>query len=61
MEVELAALDTATVKVEWLRELLKDLLIVEKLISAILMNCNNHIVIVKVNSSKDNMNVSRGN
>jgi hypothetical protein len=52
-------LDTSTVKAEWLRELLMDLLIVEKSILAILMNCNNQSVIVKVNSSKDNMKSSR--
>jgi hypothetical protein len=59
MEVELTTLDTSTVKAEWLRELLMDLLIVEKSILAILMNCNNQSVIVKVNSSKDNMKSSR--
>jgi hypothetical protein len=59
MEVELTTLDTSTVKAEWLRELLMDLLIVEKSIPAILMNCNNQSVIVKVNSSKDNMKSSR--
>ena len=36
-----------------------DLSIVEKLIPAILMNCDNQTVIVKVNSSKDNMKSSR--
>jgi hypothetical protein len=59
MEAELAALDTATVEAEWLRELLMDLLIVEKPIPVILMNCDNHTVIVKVNNSKDNMKSSR--
>ena len=59
MEAELTAIDTATVEVEWLRELLMDLPIVEKLIPAILMNCDNQTVIVKVNSSKDNMKSSR--
>jgi hypothetical protein len=58
MEAELAALDTTTVEVEWLRELLMDLPIVEKRIPAILMNCDNQTVIVKVNSSKDNMKSS---
>ena len=56
---ELIALDTATVEAEWLRELLMDLPIVEKLIPTILMNCDNQTVIVKVNSSKDNMKSSR--
>jgi fructose-1,6-bisphosphatase/inositol monophosphatase family enzyme len=52
-------LDTATVEAEWLRELLMNLPIVEKTILAILMNCDNQTVIVKVNSSKDNMKSSR--
>jgi hypothetical protein len=36
-----------------------DLPVVEKPILAILMNCDNQTVIVKVNSSKDNMKSSR--
>ena len=59
MEADLTALDTATVEAEWLRELLMDLPIVEKLIPTILMNCENQTVIVKVNNSKDNMKSSR--
>jgi hypothetical protein len=59
MEAELAALDTATVEAEWLYELLMDLPIVGKLIPAILMNCDNQTVIIKVNSSKDNMMSSK--
>jgi hypothetical protein len=59
MEAELATLDTATVEVEWLRELLMDLPIVENPIPAILMNYDNQTVTVKVNSSKDNMKSSR--
>src|SRR4051812_7674177 len=59
MEAELTALDTATVETEWLRELLMDLPVVEKPIPAIPMNCDNQTVIVKVNSSKDNMKSSR--
>jgi hypothetical protein len=59
IEAELAALDTATVKADWLRELLMDLPIVEKPLPAILMNCDNQTVIVKVDSSKDNMKSSR--
>ena len=46
MEAKLAALDTSTVEAEWLCELLMDLSVVENPIPAILMNCNNHIVIV---------------
>ena len=59
MEVELTALDTTTVEAEWLRELLMDLPIVEKPIPANLMNYDNQTVIVKMNSSKDNMKSSR--
>jgi hypothetical protein len=59
MEAELAALDTVGAEAEWLRELLLDLPVVEKPIPAIFMNCDNQIVITKVNSSKDNMKSSR--
>jgi hypothetical protein len=59
MEAELATLDTTTMKVEWLRGLLIDLPIVEKLLPAILMNCDNQTMIVKVDSSKDNIKSSR--
>jgi hypothetical protein len=59
MESELAALDTTTMEAGWLRELLMDLPIVEKPLSAILMNCDNPMVIVKVDNSKDNMKSSR--
>jgi hypothetical protein len=41
MEAELTALDTSTIEAEWLRELLIDLLVVEKPIPAIPMNCDN--------------------
>jgi hypothetical protein len=59
MEAELTALDTTTVEAEWLRELLMDLPVVEKPIPAISLNCDNQTVIVKVNSSKDNMKSTR--
>ena len=59
MEAELTTLDTATVEAEWLRELLMDLLIVEKPIPAILLNYDNQTVITKVSSSKDNLKSSR--
>ena len=59
MEAELTALDTATVEAEWLRELLMDLPVVEKPIPAISMNCDNQTVIIKFNSSKDNMKSTR--
>jgi hypothetical protein len=50
MEAELAALDTTTVEIDYVCELLIDLPIVEKLLMVILMNCDNPSVIVKVDS-----------
>ena len=41
MEAELTALDTSGVEAEWLRDLLMDLPVVEKLVPAILMKCDN--------------------
>jgi hypothetical protein len=41
METELTALDTASAEAEWLCKLLMDLPVVEKLIPAISMNCDN--------------------
>jgi hypothetical protein len=41
IKAELTALDTASVEAEWLRELLMDLLVVEKPVPAISMNCDN--------------------
>jgi len=54
MEAKLTALDTAFAEAKWLRELLLDLPVVEKQISAIIMNCNNQMVITKVYNAKDN-------
>jgi hypothetical protein len=54
MEAELTALDTTTAESEWLHELMMDLSI-----PAILMNYDNETLIIKVNSSKDNMKSSR--
>jgi hypothetical protein len=59
MEAELTALDTAGAEAEWLRELLMDLPVVEKPILAISMNCDNQTVIIKVNSSRNNMKSTR--
>ena len=59
MEAELTALDTATVEVEWLHELLMELPVVEKLVPAILINYDNQTMIVQVNSAKDNAKSSR--
>ena len=59
MEAELTSLDTATIEVEWLRELLMDLPVIENPILAIFMNCDNQTVIIKVNSPRDNMKSTR--
>jgi hypothetical protein len=59
MEAELAALDTATMEADWLCELLMDLPIIKKPLPAILINHDNQTVIVKVDSSNDNMKSSR--
>ena len=59
MEAELTTLDTASVEAEWIHELLMDLPVIEKPIPAISMNCDNQTVIIKVNSSKDNMKSTR--
>ena len=59
MKAELTALDTAGSEAEWLRDLLMDLPVVEKPIPAISMNYDNQTVIMKVNSSKDNMKSTR--
>jgi Icc-related predicted phosphoesterase len=55
IEAELIALDTAGSETEWLRDLLMDLSVVEKPILTISINCDNQMVITKVNSSKINM------
>jgi hypothetical protein len=59
MESELTSLDTTTVEMELLRELLTDLPMVEKSIPVILMNCDDQTVIVKVNSSKNYLKSSK--
>jgi hypothetical protein len=41
IKAELTAFDIASVEAEWLRELLMDLLVVEKSVPAISMNCDN--------------------
>ena len=43
----------------WIQPLLMDLPVVEKPVPAILMNCDNQTVIVKVNSAKNNAKSSR--
>nr|BAC20867.1 hypothetical protein [Oryza sativa Japonica Group] len=48
IEAELTALDTAAVEVEWLRDLLMDMLVVEIPGPAILMNCDNQMEFEKL-------------
>jgi hypothetical protein len=57
--MELTTLDTTSAEAEWLRELLSDLPVIEKPVPTILMNCDNQIVITKVNSAKDNAKSTR--
>jgi hypothetical protein len=59
MNVELTTLDIVIDEVDWLHELLMNLLIVEKHLLIILMNHDNETMIIKVDSSKDNMKSSR--
>jgi fructose-1,6-bisphosphatase/inositol monophosphatase family enzyme len=59
MEAKLMALDTVTVEAKCPCELLMDLSVVEKTIPTILMKYDNQTMIVKVNSSKENMKSSR--
>jgi hypothetical protein len=59
MEAGLTGLDTSIVEVDWLRELLMNLPIVEKSLPTILMNYDNQMVIVRVDSSTNNMKSSR--
>jgi hypothetical protein len=54
IEEQLVALETSTNEAEWLRELLTDLPIVDKLVSAILMYCDNQSMLAQVINIKDN-------
>jgi hypothetical protein len=59
VESELTTLDIATIEYKWQHELLMDLVVVEKPMLAILLNCDNQIVIVKGKNSNDNAKSSR--
>jgi hypothetical protein len=48
-----------TIEVDWFRKLLMDLPIVEKPLPVVLMDCDNQMVIAKIDNSKDNMKSSR--
>jgi hypothetical protein len=51
---ELVALETATNKAEWVRELLMDLPFVDKPVPHILMYCDNQSMLAQVMDTKDN-------
>jgi hypothetical protein len=59
MEAELVALESATVEAEWLKELLMDLPMVDKLVPAILLHCDNQSMITIVGKAKENAKFSR--
>jgi hypothetical protein len=59
MEAELVALESATTKAEWLKELLMDLPMVDKLVPIILLHCDNQSVITIVGNTKENAKFSR--
>jgi hypothetical protein len=59
MEVEHVALESATTKAEWLKELLMDLPMVAKLVPAILLHCDNKSMITIVGNAKENTKFSR--
>jgi hypothetical protein len=52
MEAEHVALESATTKAEWLKELLMNLSMVAKLVPAILLHCDNQSVITIVGNAR---------
>jgi hypothetical protein len=59
MEAKLVALESATTEAEWLKELLMDLLMVDKPVPAIPLHCDNQSVITIVGNAKQNAKFSR--
>jgi hypothetical protein len=59
MEVELVALETITSEAKWLCEFFMDLPVINKLVSAILLHCDNESVITIVGSAKKNLKSTR--
>jgi hypothetical protein len=59
METKLVALESATTEAEWLKKLLMDLPMVDKLVPAILLHCDNQRVITIVGNAKENAKFSR--
>ena len=58
-EAERVALETATNEVEWLRELLMDLPLLEKPVPPIVMYCDNQSMLAQVMNAKDNSKSNR--
>jgi hypothetical protein len=52
---ELTTLDTSIIEVQWLHELLMDLMVVQKYTPTISMNYDNQTIIIKVNNSRDSL------
>jgi hypothetical protein len=50
--VELVALESATIEVEWLKELLMDLPMVTKPVLTILLHCDNQSMLTIVGNAK---------
>jgi hypothetical protein len=59
MEEDLVAPESATIKADWLKELLMDLPMVAKLVLAVLLHCHNQSVITIVGNIKENAKLSR--
>jgi hypothetical protein len=59
MEAKLVALESVTTKAKWLKELLMDLPMVDKLVPAILLHCDNQSVITIVGNAKFSRHVKR--
>jgi hypothetical protein len=53
MEAELVALESATTEAEWLKELLMGLPMVDKLVPAIMLHCDNRSMIIIVGNAKE--------
>jgi hypothetical protein len=58
MEAELVALELANTEAEWLKEILMDLPMVDQLVPAILLHCDNKSVMTIVGNAKENAKFS---
>ena len=55
MEAELVALETTSQEAEWLRELLRDMPMLDNKLPTVLLHCDNQALIAKVKNKKENM------